>query len=168
MDRERSSSVKKKGFKQPAKTIALGKVLGQNIDMEKDDRCVAERHGIRRLKAGKPYVPSDTREMRDQIRSFTRRNELCDLQFDRCYKVLAQDLSQGFNKAELIDFLRYFQQHCKLQEDLLDETEVEVLFRKAGGKDAKNSKEVLTKFMNLCLSKQQDYFEYQLKQNKSL
>ena len=70
---------------------------------------MAERFGIKKLKAGKPYVPSETREMRDQIKSFKRRDELCDLQYDRCYKVLAQDLSQGFNKSELIDFLRYFQ-----------------------------------------------------------
>ena len=159
---ERTSSEKKKGFKH-AQTIAIGSGLGQNLDMEKDDRSISERYGIRKIKARKPYVPSETREMRDQIKSFKKRDELCDQQYDRCYKVLAQDLSQGFNKAELIDFLRYFQQHCKLREELLDETEVEVLFRKAGGKDAKNSKEVLTKFMNLCLSKQQDYFEYQLK-----
>ena len=114
---------------------------------------MAERFGIKKLKAGKTYVPSDTREMRDQIKSFKKRDELFDQQVDRCYKVLAQDLSQGFNKGELIDFLKYFQQHCKLNEEIMDESEVEILFRKAGGKDAKNSKEVLTKFMNLCLVK---------------
>ena len=89
VERERTASEKKRGFKQPAHTIALGKVLGQHTDLEKDDRGIAEKHGIRRLKAGKKYVPSDTRESRDQIRSFNRRDELCEQQFDRCYKVLA-------------------------------------------------------------------------------
>ena len=116
--------------------------------MEVDDRPIAERKGIKRLKAGKKYVPSDTREKRDEIKSFVARSDLKDEQYDRCYKVLAADLSQGFNKAELFDFLKYFGKHCKLNMEYLSEDEIDNQFRKAGGKDAKNSKEVLVKFMD--------------------
>ena len=35
VERERTASEKKRGFKQPAHTIALGKVLGQHTDLEK-------------------------------------------------------------------------------------------------------------------------------------
>ena len=61
--------------------------------MDIDDRPYADRAGIKKVKAGKKYVPSDTREMRDQIKSFTAREDLCDQTYDRVYKVLAADLS---------------------------------------------------------------------------
>ena len=77
------------------------------LKQEENDQTAAERAGIKKLKAGLKYVPSETREMRDQLKSFTARKDLKDQTYDKLYKVLATDLTGGFPKNELLDFLQY-------------------------------------------------------------
>ena len=138
------------------------------MDLEEEGRTPAERRGIRKLKAGPKYVPSETREMRDQIKSFTARKDLTEQTYDKLYKVLATELNAGFPKSELIDFLKYLQKECHLNKELMDEAEVERMFKATGLKDGKNQKDVLVAFMDRCLKQQLDWHEFQLEKNPAL
>ena len=90
-------------------------------------------------------------EMRDQIKSFTARKDLTEQTYDKLYKVLAADLAAGFPKSELIDFMKYLQKECHLEKELLEEAEIERMFKATGLKDNKNQKDVLIEFMDKCL-----------------
>ena len=106
--------------------------------------------------------------MRDELKSFTARKDLKDQTYDKLYKVLATDLTGGFPKNELIDFLGYMQRYCKLNKDLLDEADIEKMFKSMGMKDVKNNKDVLEVFLGSCLQKQLDWHEFQLEKDPSL
>ena len=150
------------------KAMQTMEVKAYTLKQEENDQTAAERAGIKKLKAGPKYVPSETREMRDQLKSFTARQDLKDQTYDKLYKVLATDLTGGFPKNELIDFLQYMQRYCKLNKDLLDEADLEKMFKSIGMKDVKNNKDVLEVFLGKCLQKQLDWHEFQLEKDPNL
>ena len=67
--------------------------------------------------------------MRDELKSFMARKDLQEKTSDRLYKVLATDLNGGYPKNELIEFITYFQKYCHLNKDLLDEADIEKMFK---------------------------------------
>ena len=158
----------RKENRKELKSLQTVQVKQYTLKQEESDRSAAEKAGIKKIKAGPAYVPSETREMRDELKSFMARKDLQEKTSDKLYKVLATDLTGGYPKNELIDFLAYFQKYCHLNKDLLDEADIEKMFKQIGMKDVKNNKDVLEVFLGKCLQKQLDWHEFQLEKDPNL
>jgi hypothetical protein len=66
--------------------------------------------GIKQIKAGPPYKPSNERQNRDTIKCFMNRPDLVEQQIEKLYKVLTPaDPSQGYPKSDVIEFMAYLQ-----------------------------------------------------------
>lgn len=63
-----------------------------------------------------------------------------DHQYDKLFKVLSPDLSAGFMKNDLVEFLSYLEQSCGLTSPVLSEAELKSLCKEASIKEVKNTK----------------------------
>ncbi len=64
--------------------------------------------GIKQIKAGPAYKPSNERLQRDTLKCFMNRPDLVEQQIDKLFKVLTPaDPSQGYPKSDVVEFMVY-------------------------------------------------------------
>lgn len=78
---------------------------------------------------------------------------MCEAQFDKLFKILAPDLSQGFTKNDLMEFLTYLEKCCNFKAPMLSEADMGKLVKEASISEVKNNKAQLTKFMDGLLQR---------------
>ena len=124
--------------------------------------------GIKKIKMCDPYVSSEPRELRDQIRAFQVNKEFVESATDKLWKVLAPDLAVGFTKTDLLEFIPYIQSACNLDPSLLTDAKLDKDIKAAGIKEKGNHKPGLGSFLDKLLANQQAAAEAKLSADQKL